>query len=157
MKKLFVVVSLLMVLLLSGCASSGCFFSSSFSYPDIKDGGEKLTVGDVRSYGNNFIGKTVYSFGYIQSSMPAQLESNKGMINLFVVDYYYPCNHNPNSVDYYALEEGMYDWKIIKQWVDTRTLLVFKGKVISVEKNIEGNALTNKQPAFLITSISEYR
>lgn len=158
MKKLVLIIFIFaFCVVFSGCASipMGCAF---YTLPPTIDGiGQKVTVGDVQSYGQNFVGKTVYTTGYIIKSQPASLAENKGLINLWVADYTYPCTKNSNHIEAFAMDESKYDWQQLKKWTESGTLLTFTGKVEMRKHLSEGAVLENESPSILIDTIKEYK
>lgn len=83
-----------------------------------------LDVGDIASFGNDFLGKQVRISGQITNTYGCKLPSNTGNRCLEIT--------NPKvrgRVEVALIRDGTYTYEHYKDWIGNKTMLVFTGTV----------------------------
>lgn len=83
-----------------------------------------LDIGDIESFGDEFVGKTVRIVGKISNTYSCTLASNRGYRCLKI--------SNPKQrgkVEEALIRDGAYRFEQYKDWMNDETLLAFTGTV----------------------------
>jgi hypothetical protein len=109
---------------------------------------EEIEVTDIARFGKNLVNTKVFFKARISNSNECKLESNKGFYCVTARAV------TGDGVDWVLVADGKYNWRIYKNWIDTKAVLLFRGTIEMREESDSRSGLRAVSPVFIAQEIS---